>query len=93
MWEANGAYRPRDYAGAATLFRAQIRAVNLTDGVAAWRKVVRGGLNVEHVPGGHGDVVHEPNVGVLAERLSVRLLDSAADPLPVTTTSGQRPSR
>jgi len=84
MWEANGAYRPQDYAGAATLFQAQTRAVNLSDGVAAWRKVVRGGLNVEHVPGGHGDVVHEPNVGVLAERLSVRLLDSAAGPLPVT---------
>jgi acetoacetyl-CoA synthetase len=84
MWEANVAYRPQDYAGAATLFRAQTHDVVLSVGVAEWRKVVRGGLHVEQVPGGHIEVVREPNVGVLADRLSLRLLGSASDPPPMT---------
>jgi thioesterase domain-containing protein len=82
-WEANAAYRPQNYAGTATLFRAQTHDVVLSVGVAEWRKVVRG-LHVEPVPGGHIDVVREPNVGVLAERLSLRLLDGASDSPPLT---------
>ena len=56
------------YAGTVTFSRVQIRESNVSDRLAACRKVLRGRINVEEVPGGHGGVaVHEPNVGVVAE--------------------------
>ena len=77
-WEAFYAYRPRAYAGAATLFRAEDREPAIYDALTIWRAVVRGGLTVEHVSGGHLDVLDERNVGVLAERLSAQLTTAPA---------------
>jgi len=77
-WEAWAAYRPQPYAGTVTLFRAEERDGTLADALTIWREVARGGLVVEEVRGGHNEMLIEPNVEVLAERLSARLTDDAA---------------
>jgi acetoacetyl-CoA synthetase len=76
-WEAWAAYRPQAYAGTVTLFRAEERDGTLADALTIWREVARGGLVVEEVRGGHNEMLIEPNVEVLAERLSARLTDDA----------------
>ena len=76
-WEGWAAYRPLPYAGAVTYFRAAYRDGGISDAPTIWREVARGGLTVEHVPGGHDAALVEPNVEVLAERLSARLTDGA----------------
>jgi thioesterase domain-containing protein len=60
-----------------TLFRAEERDGTLADALTIWREVARGGLVVEEVRGGHNEMLIEPNVEVLAERLSARLTDDA----------------
>jgi thioesterase domain-containing protein len=40
--------------------------------VVVWRGVVDG-LTVERIPGGHTDVVSEPTVSVLADRLDAHM--------------------
>ena len=79
-WEGWAAYRPRPYAGAVTLFRAEYRDGGISDALTIWREVAQGGLTVEHVPGGHDDALVEPNVDVLAERLSVQLTNASGGP-------------
>jgi acetoacetyl-CoA synthetase len=76
-WAAFRAYRPAPYAGAATFFQVEVRRADMGDPLPRWRRLVQGGLTVEYVPGGHADVVAEPNVRVLAERVSAHL-DSPA---------------
>jgi thioesterase domain-containing protein len=36
--------------------------------------VVLGGLTVEHVPGGHDDMLGEPHVAVLADRIAPHIV-------------------
>jgi acetoacetyl-CoA synthetase len=78
MHDANGrafaAYRPRPYEGAATFVSAETRATGayLCDPLPVWRRVVRGGLEEEQMPGPHEEMVGGPHVGVLAE-----LIDTA----------------
>jgi acetoacetyl-CoA synthetase len=76
-WEAWAAYRPQPYAGAVTLFRAERRDGTIADALTIWREVARGGLAIEQVRGGHNEMLVEPNVEVLAARLSARLADDA----------------
>ena len=79
MHDANGrafaAYRPRRYEGGATFVSADTRATGayLCDPVPVWRRVVRGGLDVEQMPGAHEEMVGGPHVGVLAELIDERL--------------------
>jgi thioesterase domain-containing protein len=72
-WEAFDTYCPSPYPGPVTFFRVETRREGMGDPLPAWRRTVRGGLTVEPVPGSHADVVAEPNVRILAERLSARL--------------------
>jgi acetoacetyl-CoA synthetase len=72
-WEAYKAYCPGPYGGSATLFRAEVTRDHMGDPLPLWRRVVRGGLTVEPVTGRHADVVAEPHVRVLAERVSASL--------------------
>jgi acetoacetyl-CoA synthetase len=72
-WEAFNAYCPSPYGGSATFFRAADRREDLGDPIPVWNRVVEGGLTVEALPGGHADMLGEPIVGVLAERMARHL--------------------
>ncbi|MBN1527460.1 MAG: acetoacetate--CoA ligase [Thermoleophilaceae bacterium] len=71
--DAYAAYRPGAYGGPATLFLAEQREPNACNPVPVWSSVVDGGLELERVPGGHLNLVVEPHVGVLAERMTEKL--------------------
>jgi acetoacetyl-CoA synthetase len=77
-WAAFDAYRPAPYPGAATFFRVDRPREDMGDPLPVWRRVVEGGLTVVAVPGSHADVVAEPNVRSLADRLSAHLPRSAS---------------
>jgi acetoacetyl-CoA synthetase len=76
-WAAFDAYRPGRYLGDATF----IASAGPPDGdglcrpLPAWRRLVRGELTVQRVPGGHEEFIREPNVSTLAEVLAVHLGD------------------
>jgi thioesterase domain-containing protein/aryl carrier-like protein len=78
-------YVPRVYPGPVTLFRAMERPPGCYhDSLLGWGKLVTGGIKIHDVPGIHGNIVQEPHVPVLAEKLRA-CLDEAqaatADPL------------
>jgi len=56
-------YRPGDYDGRATLFRAATDE----DPVPLWNGLVRGGLDAHDTPGGHLEMLDEPTVATVAE--------------------------
>ncbi len=63
-------YRMRPYDGVAVLFAASRYTWDRKDWDAGWRALIRGGLEIEPVPGLHHEILEEPNVGVLARQLS-----------------------
>jgi acetoacetyl-CoA synthetase len=71
--EAFAVYRPGDYPGSATLFVATSRDPGTCDPLPVWGEVVNGSLTVVDIPGGHLDVIVEPQVGELARRISAVL--------------------
>jgi acetoacetyl-CoA synthetase len=75
-WKAFGAYRPGPYAGSAALFLSELRRPEMCDPVPVWTRCVKGGLAIQRVPGGHFDVIKEPNLGVLSEQVSASLARS-----------------
>jgi thioesterase domain-containing protein len=77
-WAAFDAYRPEPYLGAATFFRVEQPREDMGDPLPVWKRVVQGGLTVVNTPGSHADVVAEPNVRSLAERVSAHLPRSAS---------------
>jgi acetoacetyl-CoA synthetase len=77
-WAAFDAYEPGPYPGSATFFQVERRREDMGDPLPVWRRVVSAGLTVERVPGSHADVVAEPNVRYLAERVSAHLARSAS---------------
>ncbi|HVS83325.1 MAG TPA: amino acid adenylation domain-containing protein [Pyrinomonadaceae bacterium] len=66
-------YVPRAYDGKVTLFWASgdLRASN--DLVEGWRALATGGIEVREIPGTHLDIIKEPHVAELANKLSERL--------------------
>jgi amino acid adenylation domain-containing protein len=61
-----------------------------------WSEVARGPVDVERVPGNHRTVLREPNVGVVAERLKVRLRaarDAAGSPPFAAAPERSQPSK
>jgi thioesterase domain-containing protein len=71
-------YAPEPYPGAAVLLRAVERPPKFdhTGRDFGWRALVEGTLEVRDVAGGHGTLLREPNVPVLAAQLRA-LLDRA----------------
>jgi amino acid adenylation domain-containing protein len=65
-------YTPASYPGRAVVFRATDRGEE-RDPMPGWRGLVSGGLEVETLAGDHWSLLHEPQVGVLAESLTARL--------------------
>jgi acetoacetyl-CoA synthetase len=90
-WRAFDAYRPEPYDGSATCFLTSSRQAGMCDPVPVWTRVVRADLTVERIPGSHADVVVEPHLGALAERLAGQLSRSTSRRVvaPVAPTAGR----
>jgi thioesterase domain-containing protein len=68
-------YRPRPYGGSATFIAATgaPSGDDVSAPLPAWRRLVRGPLAVEHVPGGHDNFIAEPHVDHVAEVIAAQL--------------------
>jgi thioesterase domain-containing protein/NADP-dependent 3-hydroxy acid dehydrogenase YdfG/acyl carrier protein len=63
-------YRPTVYPGRLTIFRSVTRTAAVdNDELLGWGKLVSGGIEVQDVPGRHRDILIEPNVRILAEKM------------------------
>lgn len=77
---ASASYVPRPYSGKITFFRSAERSIRDSDGPqAGWGKLTAGELEIVDVPGDHNNILDEPQVGVLAQRLKARLERSRND--------------
>jgi thioesterase domain-containing protein len=75
------AYRPKPYGGHVTLFRTRGHALFTSfDEHYGWSDLVRGGITMEIMPGGHGNVLDEPHVQAVARTFArlMRTHDAAA---------------
>ena len=71
-WFAAVNYVPRFYPGSVALFLAG----SSTNGLATndlWARLAGGGIETHYVPGGHEDILAEPNVIALAKMLTDRI--------------------
>jgi thioesterase domain-containing protein len=68
-YEAERHYQLGPYPGRVTLFRATESLTTSSDPHARWRDLATGGLEIQEVPGHHGDIIVEPQVRILAEKL------------------------
>lgn len=67
---AMSAYCPTIYPGRLTIFRSASRTVlDGDDELLGWRGLAEGGIEVQHIIGNHLDMMSEPNVRMLAEKL------------------------
>ncbi|MBD2040985.1 amino acid adenylation domain-containing protein, partial [Microcoleus sp. FACHB-672] len=74
--KASENYAPQPYPGKITLFRAMDRnefEATYTDPQLGWGEFAAGELEIHDIPGDHIGILQEPNVKVLAEKLSVYL--------------------
>jgi thioesterase domain-containing protein len=71
------AYRPRQYPGKVTVFRARTLRVGFRGTRdLGWRKLARAGVVVHAVPGSHDTILKEPRVRALAAALAKSLRTS-----------------
>jgi myxalamid-type polyketide synthase MxaB len=72
-------YRPHTYPGPVLLIQPNptLEALSM-DPEMGWGDVVRGGLEIYSVSGGHGGMFKEPHVDALAEKLSACLVEAQA---------------
>jgi len=69
-WQAGKKYVAQVYSGEAILFRCQVQPVKFTHySDLGWSKLITGGLTVHEMQIGHYDVLREPYVQVVAEKL------------------------
>jgi thioesterase domain-containing protein len=66
-------YVPQVYSGGATLFLASDDLTAAHDVEAGWEGLAAGGLEKVSISGNHLDIVKEPHVRVLAEKLRIAL--------------------
>jgi amino acid adenylation domain-containing protein len=67
-------YLPQVYPGTMVLFRAMERSPGCrSDQFLGWGDLVQGGVETHAVPGSHVQIIEEPHVRVLAEKLKVCL--------------------
>jgi thioesterase domain-containing protein/acyl carrier protein len=67
------AYTPQVYDGKVTLFWASTDLRTSLDLVEGWRALAGGGIEVHEIPGSHRDIVKEPHVQDLANKLGTCL--------------------
>ncbi len=64
-------YRPEKYPGKLVLFHAENAGTWRYSGSRVkWGKLAAGGVEIETVPGAHSEILHAPNVAVMAEKLA-----------------------
>lgn len=67
-------YDPEPYPGDVILLKANQRPAFMTwDPMANWKNYLSGGLEVHEIPGDHGNLIKEPYVHALAEKLKACL--------------------
>lgn len=72
--EAAAAYRPSGYSGSMTYFVPEIRRLHLfPDPLPVWRRVTRGELSVESIPGPHVGMVSGEQARLVARRIDADL--------------------
>ncbi|MCW9680554.1 thioesterase domain-containing protein [Dolichospermum planctonicum UHCC 0167] len=68
------AYTPKTYSGRVNLFKAMDKLLSLTYKIdpleVGWKKFVTGELEIHEIPGTHMGILEEPNVQLLAEKLT-----------------------
>ncbi|MFY7799807.1 MAG: type I polyketide synthase [Dolichospermum sp.] len=68
------AYTPKTYSGRVNLFKAMDKSLSLTYKIdpleVGWKKFVTGELEIHEIPGTHMGILEEPNVQLLAEKLT-----------------------
>ena len=73
-YKPNTEFVPKIYSGHLTVYRIHRRPYyRISDEALGWRKRVRGGVDVEYVPGDHTTILRDPNVQVLARNLRQRI--------------------
>jgi acetoacetyl-CoA synthetase len=70
------AFRPRPYPGAITYFVPEVRRFHLyADPLPVWRRVAKGGLSLQRVPGPHVGMVSGERAPILASKIDKCLHD------------------
>ena len=78
--EARGKYRPGEYGGEVTLYRAERQPRGIyKEREMGWGGLVKGGVEVYETPGHHGAMMAEPRVKFLAALLTERLSRAQAE--------------
>ena len=77
---AGARYTVKPYPGKITLFRARDEHWATLPEDLGWRTFARDGVEVVALPGDHGQVLTEPNVSYLAEKLTSGFLNAAPGP-------------
>jgi thioesterase domain-containing protein len=67
-------YRPQPYAGRTILFRAAKPPGHYRDPQSGWRELIEE-LEIHNVPGGHLDILLEPAVQIVADKLGSGLIE------------------
>ncbi len=74
-------YRPPAYAGQVTLFRTRGHTLFCSfDPQYGWGRLAEGGVDVRIMPGGHGNILDEPHVRMVAQTLRAILPGSRPKP-------------
>jgi aspartate racemase len=101
-WMAAREYTPHFYDGRITLFWASKDLRAKFDLLEGWQSLARGGMEVHEVPGTHLDMIKEPHVAELANKLGQCLLQaqqrperasSRTTPQPISNHSSIRKNR
>jgi thioesterase domain-containing protein len=73
-YKPNTDFVPKVYSGHLTVYRIHRRPYyRIRDEALGWRQRVRGGVDVEYIPGDHTTILREPNVQVLGQNLRQRI--------------------
>jgi len=94
-WLAAQSYRPKMYDGRVTLFWASKDLRAKFDMLEGWRALARGGMDLHEISGTHLDMIKEPHVAELAQKLKACLTNAAQNTTSEVSThpSGDRVGR
>lgn len=86
--QAESSYRPRPYAGRVILFRSNHKPLGqVSDPRAGWSQCATRGLEIYEIAGNHENILLEPQVRFVAERLKTCLDAGAARQISPANTS------